>query len=375
MTISPVTHPAAKSSPPSGRVAVAMSGGVDSSVAAALLVEQGWQVVGIHMKLHDIPDEQKRHKSCCSVDDALDARQACSRLGIPFYVVNHVQAFRTQVIDRFVAAYRQGLTPNPCVMCNDTIKHDLLLKQARQFGCQYLASGHYARLLPHQDGWALAQPQDTRKDQTYFLFTTPRKELPWLRFPLADLQKSQVRQIAQRYGMFSWNKPDSQEICFIPKDYRSFLNQQLAHQPPMPGPLLDLNGKMLGSHPGIAYFTIGQRRGLGIGSQTPLYVVDIHPQRNEVVLGPETALYAEELYAQRLNWVSCSPPTVPLKLSAKIRHGQQPQSAWLTPLAGRRAKVHFDQPIRAITPGQAVAFYQDHLLLGGGWIESPHAPT
>ncbi len=368
-----VVSPATDIDKSSGRVAVAMSGGVDSSVAAALLVEQGWDVIGIHMKLHDIPESEKSNKKCCSVDDSLDARRVCSQLGIPFYVVNHIKSFREQVIDNFISDYQHGLTPNPCVMCNDSIKHGLLLSQARQFGCSYLATGHYARLEHISSGWKLSRPYDTHKDQTYFLFTTLRKELPWLLFPLAEISKSTVRDIAHRLKIKTWDKPESQEICFISKDYRSFLKKESL--PSMPGALVDMEGSFLGMHPGIAYFTIGQRRHLGINSNGPMFVVDIKPHTQEVVLGAEEALFSKSLSVKRVNWVSCEPPRYPFTVEAKVRYSHKPQPALVIPQPHSRVKVRFHDPVRAITPGQAVVFYDRHHLLGGGWIESPYQTT
>jgi tRNA-specific 2-thiouridylase len=213
-----------------------MSGGVDSSVAAALLLEDGWDVVGVHMKLHEAPESERRDKSCCSVDDALDARQVCARLGIPFYVFNYVDVFRERVIDYFIKAYQAGLTPNPCVMCNQTVKNTLLLQQVREFGCDHLATGHYAHVAPDPATGAptLVRPVDLHKDQTYFLFGTPRSELPWLHFPLAHLDKPQVREVAERHGFITWNKPDSQEVCFVPRDTASFLQEVMKDSPPCP---------------------------------------------------------------------------------------------------------------------------------------------
>jgi len=361
---------------PRGRVAVAMSGGVDSSVAAALLLEQGWDVIGVHMKLHEAPDAERRDKSCCSLDDALDARQVCARLGIPFYVLDFQARFRERVIDYFVDSYRTGLTPNPCVMCNQSIKNATLLAQVREFGCDYLATGHYAakRRNPETGDWELVRPRDRRKDQTYFLFSTPREELPWLLYPLADYEKPQTRGVAERHGFLTWDKPDSQEVCFVPRDYRSFLRGRLGDALPLPGPFVDGDGRVLGTHQGLPFYTVGQRRGVGVQATEPLYVVELRPERNEVVLGPEAALYQPGADVRRVNWVSRDPITAPIDADVKVRYAHEGTPARIEPAPlpddPTAVRVRFAEPVRAVTPGQAAVFYAGDVLLGGGWIES-----
>jgi tRNA-uridine 2-sulfurtransferase len=362
---------------PRGRVAVAMSGGVDSSVAAALLVEQGWDVVGVHMKLHDIPDEQRREKSCCSLDDALDARQVCARLGIPFYVLDFQERFRERVIDYFVDAYRAGRTPNPCVMCNQSVKNAALLEEVRAFGCEYLATGHYAarRRNPATGDWELVRPRDRRKDQTYFLFSTPRAELPWLLYPLADYEKAQTRAVAERHAFLTWDKPDSMEVCFVPRDYREFLRGRMGSEPALPGPFVDRAGRELGTHQGLPFYTVGQRRGVGVQGAGPLYVVALRPGRNEVVLGPESELYSPGAEVRRVNWVSREAIAVPIEADVKVRYAHEGTRASIepAPLDGdpTAVRVRFAEPVRAVTPGQAAVFYAGDVLLGGGWIEAP----
>lgn len=366
---------------PRGRVAVALSGGVDSSVAAALLVEQGWDVVGVHMKLHDAPEHEQRARSCCSLDDSLDARQVCDRLGIPFYVLDLRERFKARVIDYFVEAYRRGSTPNPCVMCNQAIKNATLLETVRSFGCEYLATGHYAHVEQNAEGsWQLVRPADRRKDQTYFLFSTPRCELPHLLYPLAQMEKPQARGVAERHGFVTWDKPDSQEVCFVPKDYRSFLEEHLAATPPLPGPFVDADGRELGVHRGLPFYTVGQRRGLGLSSPQPFYVIALRPEQNTVVLGPEEALYRGAMDVSAVNWVSCEPPTEPLRATVKVRYAHEGQTALLEPAVSSRGgsaaaegawRVTFDAPVRAVAPGQAAVFYDGDVLLGGGWIEPP----
>ena len=362
-----VAHPA-----PRGRVAVAMSGGVDSSVAAALLLEQGWDVVGVHMKLHTPPEAQRRDKSCCSLDDSLDARQVCARLGIPFYVLDFQEVFKREVIDYFVESYRQGQTPNPCVMCNRTVKNRLLFERVREFGCTHLATGHYARVRQNPDSGApeLVRALDLRKDQTYFLFGTRPEELPWLVFPLGDYEKPHARKIAARHGLVTWDKPDSQEVCFVPSDYREFLADHLTGPPPAPGPLLDTAGRTLGEHRGLPYYTVGQRRGLGVSAPHPLYVVALHPERNEVVLGAEEELYGRTLQVSQVNWVSIPPPSQPRPALVKVRYSHAGTPALLTPGMQDTVSVQFSEPVKAITPGQAAVFYDGDVLLGGGWIRS-----
>ncbi len=360
---------------PRGRVAIAMSGGVDSSVAAALLVEQGHEVVGVHMKLNDLPEAEKHNKACCSLEDALDARQVCAQLGIPYYVVDFVEPFQRQVIDYFVAAYREGQTPNPCVMCNRTIKSSLLLECVRDFGCDYLATGHYARVgrNPDTGGWELGKPVDLRRDQTYFLFGTLREELPYLLFPLADYEKPAARGVAERLGFSTWNKPDSQEVCFVPRDYRDFLRAQPGKAPPQPGDFVDRAGAVLGRHQGLPFYTVGQRRGLGLQGARPYYVVALDAERNAVVLGEEQDLYSSEMEVRDVNWVSCPPPSAPLRAQVKVRYAHAGSRATIEPMGGAEpaaVRVRFSEPVRAIAPGQAAAFYDGDVLLGGGWIVS-----
>lgn len=360
---------------PRGRIAIAMSGGVDSSVAAALLLEEGWEVVGVHMKLHEAPEGERRNKSCCSVDDALDARQVCARLGIPFYVLDYVDVFRERVIDYFVNAYRAGLTPNPCVMCNQTVKNALLLRQVREFGCDYLATGHYAHIMPGPEGEApvLVRPADRRKDQTYFLFGTPREELPWLRFPLAHLDKPQVRAVAERHGFITWDKPDSQEVCFVPRDTGAFLQGMMKDAPPLPGPFVNRSGEVLGTHRGLPFYTVGQRRGLGLSAPNPVYVLALRPERNEVVLGEENELLGSSLRATGVNWVSREAPSESIEATVKVRYAHEGTPATITPAEDSQdataVRVDFHEPVRAIAPGQAAVFYAGDVLLGGGWIQ------
>jgi tRNA-specific 2-thiouridylase len=352
-------------------VAVAMSGGVDSSVAAALLVEEGWQVVGVHMKLHSLPDASRRDKSCCSIDDSLDARQVCARLGIPFYVLDFTREFEERVMRYFVEGYRAGRTPNPCVMCNQTVKNRLLLDKAREFGCDHLATGHYAAIRWNAAAGRheIVKPRDRRKDQTYFLWGTPARELPFLLFPLAGHEKPQARAEAARRDFITWDKPDSQEVCFVPGDYRDFLRSRLEDAPPPPGNFVDGAGRVLGRHQGLPYYTVGQRRGLGLSAAEPWYVIALKPDANQVVLGSEAELHGNSLRVSGVNWVSCPPPGGPCEAVVKVRYAHAGTPARITPTGPAEARVEFAEPVRSIAPGQAAVFYADDVLLGGGWIE------
>ncbi len=349
---------------------MAMSGGVDSSVAAALLKEQGHEVIGLHMKLYHGPENDSRPKSCCSLDEAMDARSVCHRLDIPFYVLDFQEAFQEQVIDYFVAEYASGRTPNPCVMCNRKIKSRFLLEKADELECDLLATGHYARLQsnPHSGRTELHQAADKRKDQTYFLFGVPQEELARMVFPLSDWIKPRVRSVAEQLELDSALKQESQEICFVPKDYRNFLQSQNANLA-QPGVFVDEAGQVLGEHQGVAFFTIGQRRGLGVTSREPLYVIRLHQETNQVVLGPESSLYQKQVPVQSVNWVSIDPIQEPLRALVRLRYTHQGSWGWLHPQDDHTLQVELEEPERAITPGQAAVFYNDSgMVLGGGWI-------
>ena len=351
------------------RVAMAMSGGVDSSVAAVLLKEQGHEVIGLHMKLYHGPENETRPKSCCSLDEAIDARAACHRLNIPFYVLDCQKEFRESVIDYFVEEYSRGNTPNPCVMCNKEIKSNLLLKKVDELDCDYLATGHYAKIRfnPLIRRQQLIRPQDLRKDQTYFLHSIPGDDLHRLMFPLADIIKPEVRKIAGKLNLSAANKPDSQEICFVPKDYRNFLKQEL-NEVPEHGEFISVSGEVLGEHLGLPFYTIGQRRGLGLSDSTPYYVVKIDKVKNRIVIGKEEDLYSKTIFVSGVNWLSISPPKEKLHVTAKLRYSHQGVSASVFPKSDNKVRLELDVPERAVTPGQAAVFYQDEILLGGGWI-------
>ncbi len=350
------------------RVLVAMSGGVDSSVAAALLLEQGYQVVGVTMRLWTIedPDAPRLHRRCCSVEDIADAREAADVLGIPHYVLNMERHFYTWVVDPFLREYASGRTPNPCIACNQYIKFGPLLDYAEALGCQFVATGHYVRRRQEGDRFLLLKGVDPLKDQSYVLYMLGQKELARALFPVGEYTKEQVRAMARGWRLPNANKPDSADICFIPEgDYRSFVRQRMETRP---GPIVDRQGNVLGYHQGIIAYTIGQRRGLPPhGGGRPLYVVDLDPHANAVVVGPEEELYTQEAWCTALSFVEGQAPQGPILVEAKVRYRSEAVPASLE-VVGRRGYVRFLRPQRAVTPGQAIVFYQGEKVLGGGII-------
>jgi tRNA-specific 2-thiouridylase len=369
---------------PNNTIAVAMSGGVDSSTVAAILRSEGHNLVGLTLQLwnqrrlagHEGMPEAVQGR-CCSIDDVYDARAVAEQLGIPYYVVNQQERFEADVVRPFVSEYLAGRTPIPCTLCNNHLKFDQLLLTARQIGADRIATGHYARnnYDPERDRWILSRPADTTKDQTYFLFGLTQEQLSRTLFPLGEMQKPAVRQVAQDSGLYVAQKPDSQEICFIPGgDYSTFLKAYLDEQnEPMPdlsGDLVTTSGEVLGQHEGIHSFTVGQRKGLGISSPNPLYVLAIHPDSHQVTVGADEDLLSRELAANRLNWISISglAEDEQLRVTAKIRHRHTPAPATLIGTGKDTVRVLFDEPQRAITPGQATVFYQEEEVVGGGWI-------
>jgi tRNA-specific 2-thiouridylase len=356
-----------------GRVAVAMSGGVDSSVAAALLREQGHEVFGITMRVWNpspLPAEQEG-ASCAgdSSDHVADARRVADQLGIPLFVVDFQEEFRRLVIDDFVGEYYHGRTPNPCVRCNRTVKFGLLLDKARELGAEYLATGHYARIERGDDGFFhLLKGDDPRKDQSYFLFALTQEQLSRSLFPLGGLTKPEVRAIASRIGLRVAEKGESQEICFIPDDdYVRFLEAEKGSGL-LSGDIVDSQGSVLGSHCGTYRYTVGQRRGLGIAWREPLYVLGVDAERRQVVVGSKEELYRDGLTAVRMNWFMPTPATE-FDASCKIRYRHQPVACRVLPLPGNRVEVRFLEREKSVTPGQAVVFYDNDRVVGGGWIE------
>jgi len=364
-------------------IAVAMSGGVDSSTAAAILVHAGETVVGLTLQLwdqtrlagkHGIPDAPKAGR-CCSLDDVYDARRVAETLGVPYYVVNQESRFERDVVRPFVDEYLAGRTPIPCSLCNNHLKFDQLLMTARSIGADRIATGHYAvnEYDAHRRRWILKRPADLAKDQTYFLFGLTQDQLARTLFPLGHMTKPQVRETARRHGLRLAEKPDSQEICFIPGgDYKQFLAAYLEEQgEPIPhttGELVASSGEVVGHHQGIFNFTVGQRKGLGVASPSPLYVLNIDPASRRVTVGADAELATRTLRAQNLNWICIPSLTGSMRVKAKIRHRHQPAWATLQPAGAGEAIVTFDEPQRAVTPGQAAVFYDGDEVVGGGWI-------
>jgi tRNA-uridine 2-sulfurtransferase len=370
---------------PTETIAVAMSGGVDSSTVAALLAQSGATVVGLTLQLwdqtrlagkHGIPDAPKAGR-CCSLDDVYDARRVAEHLGIPYYVVNQEERFEQDVVRPFVSEYLAGRTPIPCSLCNNHLKFDQLLKTARSIGATSIATGHYAinEFDPARGRWILKRPADRAKDQTYFLFGLTQEQLAHTLFPLGNLTKPAVREAARDRGLALAEKPDSQEICFIPGgDYKQFLTAYLEEQgeaiPDSSGELVTTSGQVLGRHDGITAFTVGQRKGLGVASPTPLYVLQIDPASHRVTVGADAELATTHLRANRLNWISIPALTSPMRVQIKIRHRHE--LAWATlepdPAEPDTVLATFDEPQRAVTPGQSAVFYDNDEVVGGGWI-------
>jgi len=354
------------------RVVVAMSGGVDSSVVAGLLVEQGYDVVGITMHLSDVPEkvlEEDQQGTCCAPDDARDARRVAAKLGIPHYVVNYKEQFRKSVMDRFVEDYQRGLTPSPCVRCNDELKFKALLERSLSLGAKYLATGHYAKVIRTESGTELHRAVNEKKDQSYFLFGAPRAALDQVLFPLGNMTKEEVRAHATRLNLTVANKPESQDICFVPDgDYAGFVERQIT---PEPGVIEDEEGNVLGEHGGIHRFTIGQRRGLGLPGGTPKkFVIGISAGDGRIVVGNDTSLMADGLVADRCNWIG-PPPAKNTPVLARCRHRSVPVPAVVTACDEQELTIRFEDPFRAIAPGQAVVLYDANVptrVLGGGWI-------
>jgi tRNA-specific 2-thiouridylase len=382
-----------------------MSGGVDSSTVAAMLRAEGHSVVGLTMQLWNqrrlagregMPEQVQGR--CCSIDDVYDARRVAEDLGIPYYVVNHEERFERDVVRPFIGEYLSGRTPIPCSLCNNHLKFDQLLITARQIGADMLATGHYARceFSPERKRWLLRRAADPAKDQTYFLFGLTQEQLSRTLFPLGEMRKPQVRELARQHGLALAEKPDSQEICFVPGgDYKRFIDAYLAEQgeslPDTSGELVTTDGRVLGQHDGVHNFTVGQRKGLGVATGSPLYVININGAEGKVTVGGNDDLLSRTLIARDVNWIaiaglrgSGAAPSAdgsgatpehngfyadaPMRVQAKIRHRHEPASAVIEPAPNDEVRVTFDEPQRAITPGQAVVFYDGDLVVGGGWI-------
>jgi tRNA-specific 2-thiouridylase len=352
-------------------VLVAMSGGVDSSVAAALLVEQGHTVVGVTMKTFCYSETRAHARTCCGLDGIQDARRVADTLGIPHYVFDMEESFTRDVIDDFVTEYAAGRTPNPCVRCNSNTKIPDLLRRGRMFGANAIATGHYARRVDGASGdTALLRGRDADKDQSYFLWGVPREVVSHLQFPVGELSKPEVRRRARALGLVTADKPESQEICFVPgNDYTEFLGARLGEDHPSlaPGALVTRAGTVVGEHAGYSRYTVGQRRGLGGGRGAPLYVLAVRPERNEIVVGTDEELYADTVTLGDLNWIA-SPPDEGERLHVQLRHRARPAAATVTHIDHDVLQLELASAQRAITPGQSGAVYRGERLVGGGRI-------
>jgi tRNA-specific 2-thiouridylase len=345
-----------------------MSGGVDSSVAAALLVEQGYQVTGLMLRLWSEGDG--RGNRCCTTDAVMAARQVAGQLGIPFYVRDYGETFKHEVVDDFARAYAAGRTPNPCVVCNERVRFGALLQEALALGADYLATGHYARVQRTAAGeYHLLRGVDQSKDQSYVLYRLGQNQLAHAHFPLGAYVKLDVRRAARRLRLHVYDRPDSQDLCFLGDgDYRAFVTRHLPESA-RPGPLLDTAGNILGEHRGFAHYTVGQRKGLGISRARPMYVVRLDATLNAVVVGSADELGRDDLIACRVNYISGHPPPPAATVTARVRYKACDTPAVLSRLSDDRVHLKFDQPVRGVAPGQSAVFYQGERLLGGGFIE------
>ena len=366
-----------------GKVVVAMSGGVDSSVAAAMLQLQGYDVIGMTIQTFDSGKEEKdRFDSCCSISDMNDARRVCDTLGIPFYVINAVDAFERKVIDYFVAEYLQARTPNPCVICNNTIKFDYLMERALELGADFVATGHYAKVHYNEDSgrYCVMKAVDEQKDQSYYLFGLSQEQLSRTLMPLGDLRKIQVRKLAEQFGLLRVSKkPDSQEICFVGSEgYAKFIEKKVGPNIFLPGTFAMPNGEVVGKHDGVHLFTVGQRKGLPsdlqgtvnkMGYHGDLYVKALDPDSGTVHLGLDADLFKHSFVATQFNWMSGADFSKDRTVMARIRSRHEPAEAKVRIFSGDRVVVSFKESQRAISPGQAVVLYENDMVIGGGWIE------
>ena len=354
------------------RVVVAMSGGVDSSVAAALLAQQGHEVVGVTMRLFSAPNNEvaRLNKSCCSIEDVEDARSVCRKIGAKHYLLNFEEEFQKHVIDYFVGEYERGRTPHPCLACNDRLKFQFLMQRAELMDADLVATGHYARIRTDGNQYQLLAGNDPLKDQSYVLYTLSQQQLAKLSLPIGDYSKDEIRDVAREIGLSIANKPDSQDICFIPDgDYSRFIEPRLKRK--SPGEIVDMNGTVLGVHDGVHGFTVGQRKRIPVANNSPrpLYVTDIDAPSGRITVGPAERLMKTRLYASNVNWINQPSSDRTIKVQARIRYNGQNTSANVRVLPNG-AEIEFSKPVRAITPGQAVVFYDQDLVLGGGLIEA-----
>ena len=348
---------------------IAMSGGVDSSVAAYLTRESGYSCIGCTMKLYGNADAGISEKhTCCSLDDVEDARSVAYRLGMPYYVFNYAEGFREKVMLPFAEAYCSGRTPNPCIECNRCMKFDALFRRAEELGCEVLVTGHYARIEQNGDKFLLKKAADETKDQSYVLYAMTQRQLAHTLFPLGGMKKSETRSIAEAQGFLNAHKKDSQDICFAPDGDYAAAVERMTGKTCEPGDFVLTDGTVIGRHRGIIHYTVGQRRGLGVSYKESLYVCRIESEQNRVVLGTEKELYRQEMHVSDVNWISGETPTEPVRCAVKIRYRHKEKSAVVCP-EGSGAYVKFDEPLRAIAPGQAAVFYDGDVVLGGGTID------
>lgn len=357
-------------------VVVAMSGGVDSSVAAALMVEAGYNVIGMTMQLYDQGEMALKKKACCAGIDIYDAKQVAEKLGIPHYVLNYESLFKQSVIDSFVESYLSGETPIPCVRCNQTVKFRDMYATARELGADALVTGHYVQRKEENDKVSLHRAIDFNRDQSYFLFTTTYEQLQFLRFPLGGLEKSVTRDHARRFGLEVAEKPDSQDICFVPNGNYAEIVERLRPDARTAGEIVSVDGTKLGEHTGIINYTIGQRRGLGVAHSEPLYVVAINPEKHQVIVGPKEALGCVSLILKEVNWIDDAYPlNTCLEVTVKIRSSQEPIPALIQLCDNHQALVKFKEAEYGVSPGQACVFYNGTRVLGGGWIQETARAT
>ncbi|HJO74547.1 MAG TPA: tRNA 2-thiouridine(34) synthase MnmA [Rhodospirillales bacterium] len=355
--------------PEATRIVVAMSGGVDSSTAAALMVEQGYEVIGITLQLYDHGQAVGRAGSCCAGQDIHDARRVADELGIPHYVLDYESRFKEQVIEDFAASYLAGETPIPCIRCNQTVKFHDLLGRARELDADAMITGHYVRRVDGAQGPELHRARDAAKDQSYFLFATTPEQLDFLRFPLGGMDKAETRSHAERFQLPVADKPDSQDICFVPNGSYAGIVEKLHPDAADPGDIVDLDGTVIGSHQGIIHFTVGQRRGLGIAAAEPLYVIRVDPETRRVVAGPKSALMKTRFQVGEINWLGDGQrPSSGLEMTVKVRSTNEPVAASIESLINGEAEMVMSEPQGGIAPGQACVFYDGDRVLGGGWI-------